>query len=242
MKMARLLGVTAAIVLPSSVLLFAVGAQTTDPAKVPDPARGDRILYPAPRSAHAGPVRLIVATETSTTPPTATLDGKPLPLTKMTFAASWLLPGKLKQTAARVGDRTTCTLWVARLTVTPGPHQVLVGGQQLPLLGVESLKSPVPPGWSVGSDHRLLPVAGQPQDCASCHEVIEHALGSVPTPKACAACHDETSVQLTHGHVPQPLDKCAMCHDPHGAALPKLLVDTKQHLCAKCHGSGHFRG
>lgn len=68
MKMARLLGVTAAIVLPSSALLFAVGAQTTDLAQVPDPAKGVRILYPAPRSAHAGPVRLIVAAETSAAP------------------------------------------------------------------------------------------------------------------------------------------------------------------------------
>lgn len=242
MKLVRLLGVMAATVLPSGVLFFAVGAQTTESAQVPDPAQGVRILYPAPRSAHTGPVRLIVAAETSAAPPTATLDGKALTLTKMSFAASWVLPGKLKNTSARVGDRAQCTLWVAPLAVTPGPHQVLVGGQQLPLLGVESRKSPLPPGWTSGSDHRLLPSDGQQQDCASCHEVTENALGSVQTPRACATCHDETSVQLTHGHVPQPLDKCAMCHDPHGATLPKLLVDAKQRLCAKCHGSGHFRG
>lgn len=220
----------------SLLLLLAAGAQT------PDPAKGVRILYPAPRSAHSSPVRLMIATEKSATTPAVKLDGKPVPMTKMTFAETWAIPSKLKRTAARVRDRAACVLWVAQITLAPGQHVVAAGDQKLPLLGVKNSSTPLAAGWTRASAHRLLPSGGHKQDCAACHELTDDALGSVATPNVCAPCHDETSVQLIHNHIPQPLAKCAMCHDPHGAALPKLLVDTKQKLCTKCHASGHFRG
>lgn len=207
-----------------------------------DPVKGIRILYPAPQSINAGAVRIIVAADLSAPTPGGMLDGKPLPLTRMTFSESWALPGKLRATSARVGDRSGCALYAAQASLTPGPHEIAAGDSKVKVFALKDAKAAVPAGTVRGSAHRTLEREGAKLDCSSCHQQIGGQLGAVDTPTVCAPCHNDTSVQLIHGHVPAPLGKCAMCHDPHGAPLPKLLVNKKEVLCAKCHGSGHFRG
>lgn len=204
-------------------------------AALADAPQGVRILYPAGRSAcEAGPLRVVVATPLGTSRLAATLDGKPVALQRLTFADTWVLPGKLKATAERVGDRSAAALWVAQLDLKPGRHTLAAGGQK-----VQVCAGKAPAGWASAYAHK--PAGTGKTDCAGCHEMEGAALGAARTPKACASCHDEASVQLIHKHVAEPLARCAMCHDPHGAARPKLLVDAKEKLCSKCHESGHSK-
>lgn len=230
--------VRARVVLLLAVLAAAPAAPDTDPTA------GLRILYPPTRSAVSRPVRLIVAAPQAADAPVGSLDGRPLTLGRLTFAGTWVLSGKLKETARLVGDRATTALWVAVLELAPGTHTVAVGDQQLAL-------------WSGAGEppkdytrlHAHAPVgdaapgaggAAKP-DCSGCHGQTGDQLDTVPTPKACGGCHDEAAVQLRHRHVAEPLARCAHCHDPHGAVRSKLLVDVKPALCRRCHDAGHSK-
>jgi len=202
-----------------------------------DSGSGVRILYPPSRSALPdGPVRMIVAAPLSLRL-SGTLDGRPLTLSRLAFADTWQTPGRLKVTDALIGDRSAAALWVASISLAPGNHTVVVGGQRLELCRP---KGQAPAGWTDFYAHRLTTNAKL--DCSGCHEITDGALGSAHTPDACAGCHDEGSVQLIHRHVSEPLGNCAMCHDPHGTSRPKMLQDTKEKLCSRCHEAGHSKG
>ncbi|MBI5835170.1 MAG: hypothetical protein HZB16_22930 [Armatimonadetes bacterium] len=219
-------------------LLLALLAVAHRPSGV-SAAEGLRLLYPPNHSALAGPVRLMVASAKDDPSPSATLDGQALVLTRLAFADTWRLPGKLKVTAKLVGDRASAALWVATLDLKPGSHAVVVGGQRLDLWRDGDAARPAESARYYGH-----PVVGEDPprlDCAGCHDQPDGALASAPTPKACAGCHDEDSVQLIHRHVSTPLARCATCHDPHGTTRPKMLVDTKQALCSRCHEAGHSK-
>ncbi len=221
----------------TSLALLLVVLAGADPS--PDAAGGVRLLYPPTRTAQAGPVRLIVATSKEAPAPAATLDGTALPLQRLAFADTWQLAGKLKATAALVGDRSAAALWVATLDPQPGAHVVEVAGQRLDLW--RDGDAPSPPDYARLHSHSPVGENAPALDCAGCHEQPDGALASAPTPTACATCHDEDSVQLNHGHVAEPLARCAMCHDPHGTTRPKMLVDTPEALCRRCHESGHSK-
>lgn len=212
------------------VLLAAASAGDLEPV---------RLLYPANRTAHAGPVRLMAATAKDAPAPPATLDGQPLALQRLEFAPTWQLPGKLKETAARVGERSTAALWVATLELKPGAHTVLVGGHKLALWREGDVARPA--DYALAHSHAPVGQEAPKLDCAGCHEQPDGALETARTPHSCADCHDEDSVQLIHQHVSPPLARCASCHDPHGSARPKLLVDSKEALCSRCHEKGHSK-
>ena len=218
-----------------ALLLYAALAQGAKPTDAV------RILYPASRTVHVGPVSLIAATPIATKKLPATLDGKPISLRRLTFSDTWQMTGLLKSTDALVGDRTTTALWAAELTMTPGPHIAVIGGKRIELRGAKDSKAIIPAGYTITYAHKALTLRDGKIDCGSCHERTGDTLGEVRTPKVCAPCHDETSVQLIHSHVPQPLNNCAMCHDPHGSPRPKLLLDAKAKLCSKCHSAGHIK-
>lgn len=215
-------------------LLAAAGGQTPQ-SNAPG---GIRILYPADHTVLNGISRLVVAAPL-TGKVTASLDGKPVTFHRMTFAASWVTPGRLKATSALIGERASTAVWASALKLSPGAHTLAVGGQRVE---VRVLARAIPPGWTQAYVHQPVKAESGRLDCAGCHESEAGVIGPAPTPASCAPCHDENAVQLIHHHVAEPLAKCAMCHDPHGAARPKLLVDDKQKLCSKCHESGHFKG
>jgi predicted CXXCH cytochrome family protein len=208
------------------------------------PDGGTRLLYPPTRSLLSRPVRLILATAKDAPAPAVTLDGNGLALERLTFADTWRMPGKLKATAALVGDRAATALWAATLDLKPGGHAVVVGEQRLDLwrVGGEAPSTgEAPKDYSRLHSHAPVGEAAPKLDCGGCHELKDGVIGPVPTPQACADCHDESQVQLIHRHVSEPLARCAQCHDPHGTGRPKMLVDAKQVLCSKCHEAGHSK-
>lgn len=222
-----------AVLVLATVVLAAVAQAPSS-----NPASGVRVLYPANRTVHVRPTRVIVATPLTAAKPIATLDGKPFVLHRMTFADSWLAPGKLKATAELVGDRSVTALWASSVRLAPGPHVLMVAGKRLDLRGATGT---VPAGWTTALEHSPVGAAAGKLDCGGCHEMTGAVVGTVPTPKACATCHDDAAVQLIHRHITEPLARCAMCHDPHGSARPKLLTDAKEKLCSKCHAVGHSK-
>lgn len=202
-------------------------------------AEGARLLYPPDHSAVAGPVRLILATAKDAPAPAATLDGQPLKLTRLAFAETWTLPGRIKTTAKQLGDRQQAAVWVAALDLKAGAHEVVAAGGKLALWRTSD--APTPEGYTLLHSHSAVGDDAPKLDCGGCHDAADSALGAVPTPKACGGCHDEDSVQLIHSHVSPPLARCASCHDPHGTARPKMLVDSKEALCSRCHEAGHSK-
>lgn len=208
-------------------------------AAAPDASLTIRVLYPPDRCAVlSGALRVIVAAPKRLARLPARLDGKPLALQRMPFAATWLTPGAIRSTAEAVGDRAETAIWIAQPRLAPGRHTLAVVG---PTLQFTVGKATPPVGWAAFHAHPAL--GGEPArpDCAACHDRTEGALGAARTPAACARCHDEAAVQSIHSHVPQPFARCAMCHDPHGASRPKMLVDDKHRLCSRCHEAGHAK-
>jgi len=206
----------------------------------PESPGGVRVLYPADRSLHAGPVTVILVSPIAATAPRVTLDGKPLPVTRLSFARTWVLPGALERTAALVGDRGSTALWVGRAPEKRGRHAVRVVGGAGVRFEIGSGKPA--PGWARAYEHPAISVETGKQCCQGCHAMSDGALDTARTPAACERCHSETDVQLAHKHVAQPLARCAMCHDPHGASIPRLLVAPKEKLCVTCHSAGHSKG
>ncbi|MCC7492675.1 MAG: cytochrome c3 family protein [Fimbriimonadaceae bacterium] len=212
-------------------LLLPLAALWTTAAE--DPVQ---LLYPADQSVLAGPARLVLATSREAAPPLVTVDGRALPLQRLTFDPRWQLPGKLKSTAALVGDRAQAALWCALLDLPPGEHVVQVGPRAIRLRRQTGAAAA---GWQPWCQHDA--VGAVQLDCGGCHALTDGVLGSVAAPGPCGECHDEATVQVVHNHVAHPLARCATCHDPHGTPLPRHLTAPKEVLCARCHEAGHAK-
>lgn len=121
----------------------------------------------------------------------------------------------------------------ARVRLTPGRHELRVGGRSVVVWGEGT---PAPPEFKAARVHPIAPGA---QGCAACHETDSlngQTVVGTPKPTAnCLECHSPDQFELKHSHPLDPLRNCTSCHAVHGAAHKGLLRAPAKKLCAACH-------
>jgi predicted CXXCH cytochrome family protein len=134
-------------------------------------------------------------------------------------------------------ERYRAPVRVARLKLSPGPHQLRIGDRTLAIF-VRGDQAPDPPaGWPVFRQHP--PTVPEKAACRSCHPVqkedAEVALAAPRTPAACDPCHSARQFEASHYHPREPLSSCQRCHALHGSDRRALLKQPVKELCAACH-------
>jgi predicted CXXCH cytochrome family protein len=219
---------------------------------------GHRVLYPVSGSiVTANPALILVIGPDAPAPPAFTLDGKPLAVTKYTFAEAW--KDVLGKVASPVGsphlplrspllkDKKGKVVWAAVAKLADGPHALALGGKALAAFSSRPAEADDLKNWTDPVLHVHNPPKNRAEalDCAKCHEADpsgnKRILGVAPIPRTCYGCHEEVEMQLVHEHVMEFLAKCQMCHDPHASTRPWLLIDTKKKVCMMCHEEGHAK-
>ncbi len=133
-------------------------------------------------------------------------------------------------------------LYVSRLALRPGLHELRVGGQAYDVFvsaGEAGEKRPDgPDGWKVYRSHPMGEGTGR---CGDCHQTgragAAVTVGELKGAAACFQCHTSIDFDLAHSHPLEPIEDCQMCHDLHGSPYPGLLLAPVKTLCRKCHES-----
>ncbi|MHC4400166.1 MAG: cytochrome c3 family protein [Planctomycetota bacterium] len=126
---------------------------------------------------------------------------------------------------------------VARVRLTPGVHELEVGGRKRQIVvALNEEEHDGPEDWSI---HRSHPIETGEDRCADCHQTEKKdgriVVGEIEGYEACFECHTSVDFDVTHSHPLEPIENCESCHSLHASDREMLLKAPAKELCADCH-------